>query len=64
MRYLQGMHEEGLALAHPGHLERRMRVFVRVGGLIAPALVRWMREREEAYSERLNRALRERTTCS
>lgn len=57
VRYLRGMHDEGLALAHPERLERRMRVFVRAGGLMPPALVQWMRARERAYSARLNRAL-------
>jgi amidase len=57
LRYLRGMHDEGAALAHPERLERRMRTFVRVGGMLPPALVRWARARESAYAARLNRAL-------
>jgi amidase len=57
VRYLRGMHDEAAALAHPERLERRMRMFVRVGGMLPPALVEWMRARESAYAERLNRPL-------
>jgi amidase len=57
VRYMHGMHEEAAALAHPERLERRMRTFARVGGMLPAALVDWMRGRESAYAERLNRPL-------
>jgi amidase len=57
VRYLRGMHDEAAALAHPERLERRMRMFARVGGMLPPALVEWIRGRESAYAERLNRPL-------
>jgi amidase len=57
VRYLRGMHEEAVALAHPERLERRMRQVSFVGGLLPASLVGLMRAREAAYAERLNRAL-------
>jgi amidase len=59
VRYLRGMHDEAVALAHPERLERRMRNVVRVGGLLPPALVEWARARESAYAARLNAPLAE-----
>jgi amidase len=56
VRFMNGMHDEAAALAHPERLERRMRAVVRVGGLLGP-LVSWMRERETRYAARLNQAL-------
>jgi amidase len=57
VRYLRGLHDEAALLAHPERLERRMRAIARVGGLLPPALVSWMRRRETLYAARLNRAL-------
>jgi amidase len=57
VRYLRGLHDEAAALAHPGRLERRMRALARVGGLLSPPLVGWIRARESQYAARLNRAL-------
>ncbi|HVR04403.1 MAG TPA: amidase family protein, partial [Solirubrobacteraceae bacterium] len=54
VRYLRGMHDEAASLAHPERLERRIRAFVRLGGMLPPALVGAMRGREEAYTARLN----------
>ena len=59
VRYLRGMHDEAVALAHPERLERRMRNVVRVGGLLPAALAEWMRGRESAYAARLNAPLAE-----
>jgi amidase len=59
LRYLRGMHDEAAALAHPERLERRMRNVMRLGGLLPPALVGWMRARESAYADRLNAPLAE-----
>ncbi len=57
IRYLRGLHEEGVALAHPERLERRMRAIVRVGGMIPSGVVEWARRREAAYAAKLNEAL-------
>ena len=57
VRYLRGLHDEAVALDHPERLELRMRAVMRVGGLLPPALVQWMRARESAYAARLNRPL-------
>jgi amidase len=57
VRYLRGLHDEAAAMAHPERLERRMRAIMRLGGLLAPSLVEWMRARESAYAARLNRPL-------
>ncbi|HWX45490.1 MAG TPA: amidase [Solirubrobacteraceae bacterium] len=57
VRYLRGLHDEAVALAHPERLERRMRNVTLVGGLLPASLVGWMRAREAAYEARLNSVL-------
>ena len=57
VRYLRGLHDEAVAMAHPERLERRMRAIMRVGGLLPVGLVERMRARETAYAARLNRSL-------
>lgn len=56
LRYMRGMQEEAASLAHPGRLERRIRAFTRVGGMLPSGLVEAMRAREEVYAARLNGA--------
>jgi amidase len=56
-RYLRGIHDEAEALPHPERLERRTRAMARVGGLLPPALVSWMRARESQTAARYNAAL-------
>jgi amidase len=54
-RYLRGIHDDALAMAHPERLERRTRGMARLGGLIAPALLERALAGEAAFSGRLNR---------
>jgi amidase len=54
VRFLAGMHDEAAQLDHPERMERRMRTFARLGGLLEPAGVRWARAREPQYAQRLN----------
>jgi len=56
-RYVRALHDEAETLAYPQRLERRMRTIARLGGLVAPTVVEWVRARESEYAERLNQPL-------
>jgi amidase len=57
VRYLQGLHDDAAALAHPDRLERRIRALARLGGLLPPGALEWARSREASYAARLNEPL-------
>jgi amidase len=53
-RYLRGIHDDGVAMAHPERLEPRTRAMVRLGGLVPPALVAKARDAEASIAARVN----------
>jgi amidase len=53
-RYLRGIHDDGVAMAHPERLEPRTRAMVRLGGLVPPALVAKARAAEPGIAARIN----------
>jgi|HubBroStandDraft_2_1064218.scaffolds.fasta_scaffold14392_3 amidase len=55
VRYLRGIHDNAVALAHPERLERRTRAMSRLGGLIAPSLLERSLASEAEFTRRLNR---------
>ena len=55
VRYFRGIHDEGRAMAHPERLSRRTRGFMRLGSLMAPALVEWARADAAASAQRVGR---------
>jgi amidase len=57
VRYLRGIHDEGVKLAHPERLERRTRTMVRLGGLIPQALLQRALAGEAELTRKLNRVL-------
>jgi amidase len=57
IRYLRGIHDNALALAHPERLERRTRAMARIGGLIPRALLERSLDGEAELARRLNRVL-------
>jgi amidase len=58
-RYLRGIHDEGVGLAHPERLERRTRGVMRLGGLIPPVALGRLRAREDRWRAQLGALLRE-----
>jgi len=54
-RFLRGVHDSEALLAHPERLSRRTRGFLRLGGLVHPAVLARARAREAADRERLSR---------
>jgi amidase len=57
VRYLRGAHDDAREMAHPERLERRTRAMARLGGLVAPALVKRGLAKEQQFAGRLNRVL-------
>jgi len=55
VRYLRGIHDNAVALAHPERLERRTRAMSRVGGLIPEWLLERSLASEAQFTRRLNR---------
>ena len=53
-RYLRGVHEQVLAMAHPERLERRTRVLSRIGRLVPKRWATSAREREPGHATRVN----------
>jgi amidase len=53
-RFLAGLREVSASLEHPERLERRLRTYVRLGGLLGPTLLARARAHEHAYAARLN----------
>jgi amidase len=53
-RYLRGIHDDGVAMAHPERLEPRTRAMVRLGGLVPPAVVAKARAAEPSIAARVN----------
>ncbi len=58
-RYLRGIHDDGVRLAHPERLERRTRGVMRLGGLIPPAALVRVRAGEGRMREQLGSLLRD-----
>ncbi len=54
-RYFRGMHAAASTLPHPERLARRTRGFVRIGGLIPPALLQKAIESEAGHARAINR---------
>lgn len=57
VRYLRGIHDEAVKLAHPERLERRTRAMARLGGLIPPSLLERSLAGEAELTRRLNGVL-------
>ncbi|MGO9759913.1 MAG: amidase [Solirubrobacteraceae bacterium] len=57
VRYLRGIHDEAVKLAHPQRLERRTRTMARLGGLIPRSLLERSLAGEAELARRLNRVL-------
>jgi amidase len=57
VRYLRGIHDEAVKLAHPERLERRTRAMSRLGGLIPQSLLERSLAGEAELVRRLNRVL-------
>jgi amidase len=57
VRYLRGIHDEAVKLAHPERLERRTRAMSRLGGLIPQPLLERSLAGEAELVRRLNRVL-------
>ncbi|HEY7619282.1 MAG TPA: amidase [Solirubrobacteraceae bacterium] len=53
-RYLRGIHDDGVAVAHPERLEPRTRAMVRLGALVPAALVAKARAAEPGIAARVN----------
>jgi amidase len=53
-RYLRGIRDDGVAMAHPERLEPRTRAMVRMGGLVPPAVVAKARAAEPGIAARIN----------
>jgi amidase len=53
-RYLRGVHDDVGEMPHPERLEPRTRATARLGGLVAPALVKRARDSERALAARIN----------
>lgn len=53
-RYLRGAHDDAARMARPERLELRTRHVARLGGLIHPATIGWMRRVEAAQAARVN----------
>jgi amidase len=54
-RYLRGIHDEAVKLAHPERLERRTRAMSRMGGMIPPSLLERSLAGEAEFARKLNR---------
>jgi amidase len=57
VRYLRGIHDEAVKLAHPERLERRTRAMSRLGGLIPQSLLERSLAGEAELARRVNRVL-------
>lgn len=55
VRYLRGIHDNAVALAHPERLERRTQAMSRLGGLIPSSLLERALASEPEFTRRLNR---------
>jgi amidase len=55
--YLRSLHEEAATFAHPERLERRIRAFARLGGMLPAGALDWALGRLPAYTARLNEPL-------
>jgi amidase len=55
VRYLRGIHDNAVAMAHPERLERRTRAMSRLGGLISESLLERSLASEVEFTRRLNR---------
>ena len=53
VRYLRGIHDEGVAVPHPERLERRTRGFIGLGGLFPDGVLRAARRAEATDRERV-----------
>jgi amidase len=54
VRYLRGIHDEGVTLPRPQRLERRTRSMIRAGGLISPEVLERARAAEPQVAARVN----------
>jgi len=57
VRYLRGIHDDALAIAHPERLERRSQGMARLGGMIPSALLQRALAAEEQFTRRLGAVL-------
>jgi amidase len=54
VRYLRGIHDEGVTLPRPQRLERRTRSMIRLGGLVSPEVLERARAAEPQITARVN----------
>ncbi len=54
MLYLQSIHDEVGAMAHPERIERRLRTIAALGGRLPSGALAWANRRRAAYGARLN----------
>jgi amidase len=54
-RYLRGIHDEGVKLGHPERLSRRTRGYMRLGGLVHPAMLDRAKRLAQADGARIDR---------
>ena len=57
--YLQSIHDEVGAMAHPERIERRLRTIAALGGRLPSGALAWANRRRAAYGARLNEAFAE-----
>jgi amidase len=55
--YLHSINEEAATFPYPERLERRIRAFVRLGGMLPQGTLDWALGRKQAYAARLNESL-------
>jgi amidase len=58
-RWLRGIHDDAVRLAHPERLERRTRRLVAAGGLIGPGVVARARAAEPGFTARVGEVFRD-----
>jgi amidase len=56
-RYLRGIHDDALGVAHPERLERRTKGMARLGAMIPPALLARSLANEAEFTRRMNSVL-------
>jgi amidase len=57
VRYLRGIHDDALGMAHPERLERRTRAMARIGGLIPESVLERALAGEQEFARRLGGVL-------
>ncbi|HEV3284750.1 MAG TPA: amidase [Solirubrobacteraceae bacterium] len=58
-RYLRGIHDDALGVAHPERLERRTKGMARLGAMIPPALLARSLANEAEFTRRMNSVLKD-----